>query len=593
MAEAALKDVAKGIRETNRSSVGFRQAAVEGNKNMSKISKDLYSLFNVQRKENSGLINAVNESAVEAQATGAKVTQSNVLLQESLGIQQGMLSELKNITIAMKSSNDMLRILAGVTVAGADPTKLGGSAAGSFLASSAAKLGLTGLGIGAVNSGLDAHNSSRDRTPNTNFKAEDGPAKKSAEKYLGREMTATEWSELVRATAAEAGANQTETAMVMASILNRSRDKNKSISEVLREPQQFTAVTGNGGQGVAAFANGPNKNRAESIYGAATNILEKVDKSQKNFQAADPRAYDANGDGGRGAQKIQEKLDSGYSRVGASLFNTKAPDVASGASSTAGGGLPSGDIVALGKALQAQGIRVSEHPEFGGVNPVHKGAAHGQGRALDLNIGRGNVEASDPVMGERFDKLAEQLKAAGYKVIWRSAGHDNHIHVESGGGGNTEPPAAVSNQGDAPKPQKTDGGTVGAPQGLAPMKLDKPAPVDVPFKSLFGIPLKQSTGIAPIPAPMPEIKNSVTEKKVMETKAIQSVASDEKVAEAKAQESASKKEESQTTPSQSGGTTPNQSKSTKEYNGPNDVSIRGDGWSKELLTYFGVIGSSY
>jgi hypothetical protein len=98
---------------------------------------------------------------------------------------------------------------------------------------------------------------------------------------------------------------------------------------------------------------------------------------------------------------------------------------------------------------------------------------------------------------------------------------------------------------------------------------------------------------APVPAPMPEIKNSVTEKKVMETKAIQTVASEEKVTETKAQEAATKKDDSATQEPAPSNTTQNQTNQRSDYNGPNDVSIRGDGWSKELLTYFGVVGSSY
>jgi hypothetical protein len=50
------------------------------------------------------------------------------------------------------------------------------------------------------------------------------------------------------------------------------------------------------------------------------------------------------------------------------------------------------------------------------------------------------VEANDPVWGPKFDKLAESMRASGYKVIWRSAGHYNHLHAQIGGaGGDTTP----------------------------------------------------------------------------------------------------------------------------------------------------------
>jgi hypothetical protein len=102
------------------------------------------------------------------------------------------------------------------------------------------------------------------------------------------------------------------------------------------------------------------------------------------------------------------------------------------------GGAPSGDIVAVGRWLEGQGIRVSEHPAFGGVQPVHRGRGHYEGRALDVNAGAGIVEANDPVWGPKFDQIAAQAKAAGYNVIWRSAGHYNHMHIEIPAGGPTQ-----------------------------------------------------------------------------------------------------------------------------------------------------------
>lgn len=98
-------------------------------------------------------------------------------------------------------------------------------------------------------------------------------------------------------------------------------------------------------------------------------------------------------------------------------------------------GLPpaamAGSIVPLGQALQAMGLRVSENPAFGGVTKgVHKGAGHAEGRAIDVNVGMGTHEASDPVYGAKFDSIAQLAKQLGYKVIWRAPGHDNHMHIE-------------------------------------------------------------------------------------------------------------------------------------------------------------------
>lgn len=612
-----LREIASGINASNRASGQFRQAAVDGNKNMAKISKDLYTLFNIQRKESNGIVNAINEASVETQQTGAKVTQTNTLLQESLGIQQGMLAELKNINIGLKSSNDILRMIAGISLANTDTTKIDPmSGVGRMLSGAAPKLGISGLALGMGGPQVQGLTGPG---PDTNFKAENGAARESAEKYLGRKMSDTEWSELVKVSNAEAGKNQMEIAGVVASVLNRTRDsKGKTVSEVIREKNQFSSVRDN----VPGFVNGPEAKRAESIYGSITNHLDKWDKKQKDFQAANPAAYNTPGDGGRGAEKIQAKLQQGFSQTGASIFNTKPSGVDTDAKSGAKvDGIPSGDITALGKALQAQGLRVSEHPDFGGVNPVHKGKAHYEGRALDINIGRGNVEANDPVMGERFDKLAEQLKAAGYKVIWRDKGHYDHLHVEtgSGGGKGSEPPAAVSNAGDAPKPMPTTPPSTAASTPSA-KPLQKPAEPPTSsvgtkaFSSVFengdswwggmspksilqdyigtGMNIKQWFSGKETPAPKPEPQNSETTTNAAKTKAIQSVAAAEKVQESKAQEAAaSSQRESQTTPQNESQVSSQTPQVKHDYNGPSDVSIHGDGWTKDVLKYFGIIGS--
>jgi hypothetical protein len=94
-----------------------------------------------------------------------------------------------------------------------------------------------------------------------------------------------------------------------------------------------------------------------------------------------------------------------------------------------GFGHASNSLVALGYDLQRRGFRVSEHPRFGGVHHVHHGWAHYAGRAIDINVGRGVVEARSGYAG-RFDHLANELRAEGYTVLWRVAGHFNHMHVQ-------------------------------------------------------------------------------------------------------------------------------------------------------------------
>lgn len=81
-------------------------------------------------------------------------------------------------------------------------------------------------------------------------------------------------------------------------------------------------------------------------------------------------------------------------------------------------------LVQLGKKLQGMGLDVGEHPDFGGVHPVHgPQSLHDYGLAIDVNGGENDG---------RFDKLAEQLWKQGFGVQWRAPNHDGHMHVDVG-----------------------------------------------------------------------------------------------------------------------------------------------------------------
>ena len=95
-----------------------------------------------------------------------------------------------------------------------------------------------------------------------------------------------------------------------------------------------------------------------------------------------------------------------------------------------GFGSASTSLVAYGHQLQRQGFRVSEHPSFGGVHHVHAHhSAHYSGNAIDINVGRGVVEARSGY-AHRFDQLAANARAAGYTVLWRVPGHYDHMHIQ-------------------------------------------------------------------------------------------------------------------------------------------------------------------
>lgn len=91
----------------------------------------------------------------------------------------------------------------------------------------------------------------------------------------------------------------------------------------------------------------------------------------------------------------------------------------------------SATLQSLATMVQNMGFRVSEMEGYGGVSRgVHRGAGHEDGRAFDVNIGYGNVEANNPEFKRRMDNLAEELRRVGATVLWKTEGHYNHMHVE-------------------------------------------------------------------------------------------------------------------------------------------------------------------
>ena len=331
MVENILRQIAGSSRDMVATQRQFRETAEVNNRSISKFAKDIASMFASQKRQSTESFNAINDSINQTQQSASKVDSTNSLLQESISLQSAMLSELKNVRLSIRSLADSIAQSGGLGGGGAGITPAGGAVGG--MSSAAAKM--LGIGGAAVAAGGAAYVASQaldsargggggQTSPNITGKADE--AKKAAEKYLGREMSPNEWSELIRATSAEAGRrDQTEVAMVMATILNRARDKSKSIEEILRERNQFQAVTGtrNNPNPSPNFVNMPDQKRLEQIYGASTSILDKVSRDQRNFTAASAAAYGP----GTNIGFRDRMLASGGSKVGASIFNTAAPDL--------------------------------------------------------------------------------------------------------------------------------------------------------------------------------------------------------------------------------------------------------------------------
>ena len=141
-------------------------------------------------------------------------------------------------------------------------------------------------------------------TPQTNFKASNDEARKTAEAYLGRSMSDNEWNNLVSLTNAESSTNQTERGWVMGIILNRTRDsftpagfknakyKFATLIDIISQAWQFQPVTGTRGNPgpIPAFIAGPDARDAQSIYGSTT-FLKDVPRDWYYFTSNNPAAY--------------------------------------------------------------------------------------------------------------------------------------------------------------------------------------------------------------------------------------------------------------------------------------------------------------
>lgn len=127
-----------------------------------------------------------------------------------------------------------------------------------------------------------------------------------------------------------------------------------------------------------------------------------------------------------------------------------------------GGRTPVPPIVKVGNELKNEGLRVGENAAFGGIQSKHKGRGHYDGRAIDVNIGKGREEASNPADRARFDEVAKRYSQAGYMVIWRgyywengkpareAEGHYDHIHIEQPRNGKVQPVTPSDDGGSQP-----------------------------------------------------------------------------------------------------------------------------------------------
>jgi len=508
-----LSAISRSIRSAGVETAGeFRQAANASNANLIRIVKDISTTFKAQREDIADLRNVLEEMVSESQQTGNKIDSLNALFRESLEIQNSMRSEMGNVTRNTRilssdienlnrniMNNTSSGLLGSITNLSSDFAKQlatmakGAAVAGGAMAGAGMLGGGGGMSQAIPFSGPNKPilDTIKERESSNNYQAQAKTSSASGA-YQFIDETWQTWqrksgvgTNYARAKDAPPEIQDKVADAYVADILKRAggdvskvplewftgnlqgrmsakqQAANPGVTAESYQAKWLKDFSKHGGQAaMTAAATQVPTTPTTPAAAPTTPSATPVSTPEVIPSANDPRVERIGKEGGHGPISGAAHEGHGHGeQVGASL--------------------PSGDVVALGHALEKMGMRISEHPQFGGVKPVHKGKAHYEGRAIDINFGEGNVEARDPVMGAKFDQLAEQLTRLGYKVYWResgpyaAAGHSNHLHAEIPKGGAPSVPDTYQIAG-SPEQRAMQGATPSV--GASPPPTSSPSP---------------------------------------------------------------------------------------------------------------------
>lgn len=427
----------------------FRQAARESNSNFSRIVKDVATAFKSQRQDVTDLENTMSDVASETQEMSSKIDRLGSYLQDLISVETTILGSIKdmgkNIVILNDSTealdrniNDSLgekgvlgAITSGVSTLSSglwDLTKFGIGA--GVTAGGAAMLG-SGSNVSGYQWGVGPDNvnmkSAADAIKSIESKSSGGyraqnPTSSASGAYQFIDST---WQSAAR------GAG-------VGTQFKRAVDAPPEIQDAVFNDYFQKLVKKEGlRNAVLTHFLGPGHTMSASA--------QKNNITPNSYLSRFEKEYN------KGATATEQTTSAGSSPRSDATPTTPSATTPTAEKMEGASALPSGDLVALGKALQGMGIRVSEHPAFGGVHPEqhYPGSAHNDGMAMDINAPGGIEEAKDPVWGAKFDKLASQLQSAGYTVLWRVRGHQDHIHAQIGGKGIKGGHSAIGGQGGA------------------------------------------------------------------------------------------------------------------------------------------------
>lgn len=509
LAEVELNTITRSIRGAMGETAGeFKQAAAASSANLNKIVKDLANTMAAQRRDTAELHNSIEESVHEAQQTTSRIDHMMSAFQESITIQTQMYGELsnigKNIRILNNNTESFNRNVSSMLMGnggisslltsgfGNVASAIAGAAVGTAVGVGAAGMmggGFGGQGVGESGSSSEAMSffqskgwtkeqsagivgnlqTESGKNLRTNAVGDNGQAYGIAQWHPDRQR---KFQEVMGVPIRQSNFKQ-QLEFVQWELMNSERRAGQMLKAASTAIEAARAIDYGYERSThqhlgQRMANAVSLAKQTGTQGTTTTPAASTDAAPVATPTQKPEIMQQGPVASETASRTDPGLTPHHISGGAHGGQEHGEKVSAS--------LPSGDIVALGKALQGMNIVVSEHPAFGGVHPEkhYPNSAHNDNVAIDINAPGGIVEAQDPVWGARFDQLAKQIQAAGYTVLWRTRGHDNHIHAQIGGKGIKGGQSVIGGQTtptSAPAPTTPGSSTAAAITPAAPPQV--------------------------------------------------------------------------------------------------------------------------
>lgn len=154
---------------------------------------------------------------------------------------------------------------------------------------------------------------------------------------------------------------------------------------------------------------------------------ERLDQEERRGEARARARIDLIALPGFGAGSIGGIVTGGVKRISDRVWKELADDI--DGTPQCGTSASSNDLIKLSKVLAAHGFTVAENADFGD-NPApgthSEGGYHYQCRnsaAIDVNV---YGAAEKPAI----DGIVNEVQRLGFRTIWQTAGHFDHIHID-------------------------------------------------------------------------------------------------------------------------------------------------------------------